>query len=109
MTLERREYPYLAVFLIPAFVVFLTFFLLPMAKLVMVAGSGPSGFMEYLTVIRTPRHFESLVATVLLSAATTLAALAISTISGVFLERNKFWGVRLSSQCSRFPWRFQAL
>jgi putative spermidine/putrescine transport system permease protein len=106
MTLERREYPYLAIFLIPAFVVFVTFFLLPMAKLVMIAGSGPSGFMEYLTVIRTPRHFESLVATVLLSAATTLAALAISTISGVFLERNRFWGREALISMLTFPLAF---
>ena len=106
MTLERREYPYLAIFLIPAFVVFVTFFLLPMAKLVMVAGSGPSGFMEYLTVIRTPRHFQSLVATVLLSGATTLAALAISTISGVFLERNRFWGREALISMLTFPLAF---
>ena len=92
--------------LIPVFVVFATFFLLPMAKLVVVAGSGENGMSEYLTVIRTPRHFESLVATVLLSAVTTLAALVISTISGVFLERNRFRGRAALISMLTFPLAF---
>lgn len=92
--------------LIPVLVVFATFFLLPMAKLLLVAGSGENGISEYLTVIRTPRHFESMVATVLLSAATTLAALVISTVSGVFLERNRFRGREALISMLTFPLAF---
>ncbi len=92
--------------LIPVFVVFATFFLLPMARLVLVAGSGENGMSEYLTVIRTPRHFESLIATVLLSAVTTLAALVISGISGVFLERNRFRGREALISMLTFPLAF---
>ncbi|NNE24458.1 MAG: ABC transporter permease [Rhizobiales bacterium] len=106
MSLDRREIPFLAAMLIPVFVVFATFFLLPMAKLIVVAGSGENGMSEYLTVIRTPRHFESLVATVLLSAVTTLAALVISTISGVFLERNRFRGREALISMLTFPLAF---
>lgn len=106
MSLDRREYPYLAAFLIPALIVFAAFFLLPMTKLITIGGSGEAGFREYLTVINTPRHFESLVATVILSAATTLAALVISTISGVFLERNRFTGREALISMLTFPLAF---
>ncbi len=92
--------------LIPAFVVFATFFLLPMAKLIVLAGSGENGLRESLTILTTPRHFESLVATVLLSATTTIAALIISTISGVFLERNRFRGREALISMLTFPLAF---
>ncbi len=106
MSLDRREIPYLAAMLIPAFIVFATFFLLPMAKLIVLAGSGEKGLGEYLTILTTPRHFESLVATVLLSATTTIAALIISTISGVFLERNRFRGREALISMLTFPLAF---
>ena len=106
MSLDTKETPFLAIMLIPVFVVFAAFFILPMAKLVLVAGSGENGMSEYLTVIRTPRHFESLVATVVLSAVTTLAALIISAISGVFLERNRFRGREALISMLTFPLAF---
>lgn len=106
MTFDRREVPFLAVMLIPVFVVFSAFFLLPMAKLVVVGGSGENGVGEYLTALRTPRHFESLVATIVLSAVTTLAALAISTVSGLFLERNRFRGREALISMLTFPLAF---
>lgn len=106
MSLDRREIPFLAVMLIPAFVIFATFFILPVAKLVLLAGSGKAGLAEYLTVLQTPRHFESLVATVVLSATTTVAALIVSTISGVFLERNRFQGRAALISMLTFPLAF---
>ncbi len=90
--MERREYPYLAILVLPVLVVFAAFFLLPMGRLVAVAGTGPDGFSAYLAFLTKPRYFESLVATVLLSASVTLATLAISAVSGLFLERNRFAG-----------------
>lgn len=106
MSLDRREYPYLAALLVPVIVVFAAFFLFPMAKLIAIGGSGEAGFKEYLTVVNTPRHFESLVATVVLSATVTLAALVISTISGVFLERNRFRGREALVSMLTFPLAF---
>lgn len=106
MSLDRREIPYLAAMLIPAFIVFATFFLLPMAKLIVLAGSGENGLGEYLTILNTPRHFESMVATVVLSATTTIAALIVSTISGVFLERNRFRGREALISMLTFPLAF---
>lgn len=106
MSLDRREIPYLAALLVPVIVVFAAFFLLPMAKLIAIGGSGELGFEEYLTVLDTPRHFESLVATVVLSATVTLSALVISTISGVFLERNRFPGREALISMLTFPLAF---
>ncbi len=92
--------------LLPVVIVFSAFFLLPMAKLVVVGGSGETGFAEYLTVFNTPRHFESLVSTLVLSASVTLAALIISAISGVFLERNRFPGRAALISMLTFPLAF---
>ena len=106
MSPDRREIPFLAAMMIPTAVVFAAFFILPMAKLVVVAGSGENGMSEYLTALRTPRHLESLIATIVLSATTTLAALVISTISGVFLERNRFRGREALISMLTFPLAF---
>jgi len=104
--MQRAEYPRIAILILPVLIVFFAFFLLPMAELVMIGGSGERGFAEYLTVINTPRHLESLVATVLLSAAVTVAALIISTLSGVFLERNRFAGRAALISMLTFPLAF---
>ena len=98
MSLDRREYPYLAALLVPVVVVFAAFFLLPMAKLIAIGGSGEAGFREYLTVVNTPRHFESLVATVVLSATVTLAGLfsKIIFVRGVIASATRFTSMRKS-------------
>ena len=62
--------------------------------------------MAYLSVVTTPRHFESMVATVLLSVSVTLAALAISTTAGLFLVRNRFVGREILVSLLTFPLAF---
>jgi putative spermidine/putrescine transport system permease protein len=104
--MERREYPFLAVLVLPVLVVFSAFFLLPMGRLVAVAGTGPEGFGAYIAILTTPRYFESLVATVLLSTLVTLATLAISAVSGLFLERNRFAGRGTLVAMLTFPLAF---
>jgi putative spermidine/putrescine transport system permease protein len=103
---ERRELPYLAALIVPITTVFLAFFLLPMARLVGVGASGEAGVAEYLTFLTTPRHFESLVATLVLSAVVTVAALAVSGVAGLFLERNRFPGRSLLISMLTFPLAF---
>ena len=105
-TMKHSEYPRLFLMMLPVAIVFATFFILPMARLVLIGGSGETGFAEYLTVFNTPRHFESMVATLLLSASVTLAAVVISAISGVFLERNRFWGREVLISMLTFPLAF---
>ncbi len=92
--------------MLPVVIVFSAFFLLPMAKLIVVGGSGETGLGEYLTVLNTPRHFESMVSTLVLSATVTLAALVISAVSGVFLERNRFPGRAALISMLTFPLAF---
>ncbi len=65
---------------------------MPLARLALIGGSGPRGWSAYTAVLFEPRYLSSLVATVLLSAATTAATLVVSGISGVFLVRNRFPG-----------------
>lgn len=88
----RRQQLYLAILALPAVAVFTAFFLLPLGRLIMVAGSGKQGIAAYWAFLTTPRYFESLVSTILLSVAVTVATLIIATIAGLFLERNRFAG-----------------
>ena len=104
--MTRREYPHLIALSLPAAIVFGAFFLLPLAQLVAIGSSGPNGAAEYLTFLTTPRHLESLISTVLLSASVTLAALLVAAISGIFLERNRFAGRRLLISMLTFPLAF---
>lgn len=104
--MERREYPFLVVLVLPVLITFAAFFLVPMGRLLVVAGSGPTGAGAYFAFLTTPRYFESLIATVILSALVTLATLAISTIAGVFLERNRFAGRNVLISLLTFPLAF---
>jgi len=104
--MERREYPYLTILVLPVLVVSSAFFLLPMARLLAVAASGPEGMSAYFAILTTPRYFESLVATVVLSASVTLATLAISVVAGLFLERNRFSGRGALISMLTFPLAF---
>jgi putative spermidine/putrescine transport system permease protein len=76
----------------PALAVFVAFWLLPMARLAVFAGSGPTGLSAYFAVLTNPQYFASLVSTVVLSVAVTAVTLAIGTATGVFLSRHRFRG-----------------
>ncbi|HXP97143.1 MAG TPA: ABC transporter permease [Telmatospirillum sp.] len=76
----------------PAVTVFSAFWLLPMARLAVFAGTGPSGWNAYLAVLTHPQYLESLISTVLLSVAVTAATLGIGGVTGFFLSRNEFRG-----------------
>ena len=88
----HREYPRFVLLLLPTAIVFAAFFIVPMARLAVVGATGEQGFAAYTSMLSTPRHFESMVATVLLSVTVTAVALAMSTLAGLFLVRNRFWG-----------------
>lgn len=91
---------------LPAGLVFLAFFLLPMVRLVLIGASGEEGAAAYLSMLTTPRHLESMIATVLLSLGVTLTALAISTVAGVFLVRHRFPGRSALVSLLTFPLAF---
>ncbi|WP_029009501.1 ABC transporter permease [Azospirillum halopraeferens] len=104
--MHRRDPFTLALLIAPAAVVFGAFFLLPLAELFVIGGSGPQGWAAYASVVTNPRHLQSLVSTVTLSAGVTAATLAISTVSGLFLVRNRFPGRALLLAMLTFPLAF---
>ncbi|WP_086466959.1 ABC transporter permease [Oceanibaculum nanhaiense] len=89
---DKRDNFLLAMLLAPALLVFCAFFLLPIGRLALAAGSGPDGIMAYAAILTDARYRESLIATVLLSAGVTLATLVLCAVCGLFLERNRFPG-----------------
>jgi putative spermidine/putrescine transport system permease protein len=86
---DRRRALALAV---PALAVFAAFWLLPMARLVQVGASGPDGIAAYFAVVTNANYFRSLASTVALSAGVSVVTLALSLITGIFLQRNRFPG-----------------
>ena len=104
--MEKRELPYLIILALPVLIVVLAFFLLPMARLAVVAGSGDDGFGAYWSIFTKPRYFESLISTIVLAGVTTVVTLVISTIAGLFLQRNLFPGRNLLVSLLTFPLAF---
>ena len=70
--------------LLPLAVVTTAFFLLPMARLVVVGAEGPQGLAGYLAILTEPRYRATLINTVLLATATTIVTLVIATVAGMF-------------------------
>lgn len=91
---------------LPALVVSLAFFLLPMARLAVVGGGGPAGLAAYVAIVTEPLYFRSLVATVGLALGVTAVTLAIAGIAGVFLQRNSFFGRSVLVAMLTFPLAF---
>lgn len=94
------------VLLLPLTILVGAFFLLPVARLILVGASGEAGVAAYTAVVTTPRYFESFLNTILLSAGVTLVTLAISTAAGLFLQRNSFPGRDLLVAFMTFPLAF---
>ncbi|KIZ39230.1 MULTISPECIES: ABC transporter permease [Rhodopseudomonas] len=92
--------------LLPLAVVTAAFFLLPMARLVVVGAQGPRGLAEYLAILTEPRYRATLINTVVLASLTTLATLAIATVSGIFLQRHRFPGRAVLVAMLTFPLAF---
>jgi len=103
---QQRENLVLLALIAPAAAVFTAFWLLPMARLALIAGTGPDGLAAYAAILTHPRYLQSLVATLLLSAAVTAAALAIAGVAGLFLARNRFPGQSLLLAMLTFPLAF---
>ncbi len=92
--------------LLPLALVVTALFLLPMAKLVLVGATGDLGLAAYAAILFEPRYRASLISTVGLATATTIAALAIATIAGLFLQRHRFPGRAVLIAMLTFPLAF---
>jgi putative spermidine/putrescine transport system permease protein len=104
--LRLRTNLFLWILFAPALAVFLAFFILPLGRLALASSTGPMGFKIYWSAISTPRYFEALIYTILLSAGVTIVTLIIAGISGVFLTRNDFRGKSLLVSMLTFPLAF---
>jgi putative spermidine/putrescine transport system permease protein len=82
------------------------FFVLPMVRLVIVGADGPLGLAAYLAIVTEPRYRITLINTVVLASATTLATLGISTVAGMFLQRHRFPGRAVLIAMLTFPLAF---
>lgn len=91
---------------VPLAILVAAFFLLPMARLVVIGASGEQGLRAYASILLDPRYRATLFNTVSLAAATTIAALVIATISGLFLQRHRFPGHALLVAMLTFPLAF---
>ncbi|HEY1430891.1 MAG TPA: ABC transporter permease, partial [Stellaceae bacterium] len=92
--------------LLPLAVVVIAFFLLPMAKLIVVGASGQLGIGAYAAILTEPRYRATLINTVLLATAVTAATLAIATVAGLFLQRHRFPGRAVLVAMLTFPLAF---
>jgi putative spermidine/putrescine transport system permease protein len=92
--------------LLPLAVVVLAFFVLPMARLMIVGGTGPQGLAAYAAILTEPRYRATLINTVVLAAVTTIVSVAIATIAGLFLQRHRFPGRAVLVAMLTFPLAF---
>ncbi|NVZ64239.1 ABC transporter permease [Pseudomonas gingeri] len=93
--------------LTPAMAMLLAFWLLPLAHLILLgAESRDTAGSGYWQVLGSAQYLGSLVQTGLLAALTTLVALLIGGISGVFLARQQFFGRSTLVALLTFPLAF---
>jgi putative spermidine/putrescine transport system permease protein len=88
--------------MIPAIIICLVFFLLPMMKLLLLSLTEQHG-MSYWYILTKPIYLKSLLSTFLLSLFVTFASLVISTIVGLFLTRYQFKGKSILVAMLSFP------
>ena len=104
--MKYYDYPKLFVLSLPIAIFFVTFFIVPMVQLAIVGGSSDEGLTSYMSLVYKPRHFESMLATLLLSMTVTFTALIVSTAAGLFLVRNIFPGREIILSILTFPLAF---
>ena len=91
---------------LPLAIFALAFLLAPLARLVLASGEGAAGWALYAEVLANPRYLASLRDTVLVSVATTLAALAVAGTAALFLARHRFPGRSALVALLTFPLAF---
>jgi len=92
--------------LVPLAVFTMAFLAIPLGRLILASGKGEAGWAIYLQILQTPRYLSTLVQTVVVSLAVTVAALAVSTTAGLFLVRNRFRGRNLLLSILTLPLAF---
>jgi putative spermidine/putrescine transport system permease protein len=94
-----------ALFLLPALIILIAFWLNPIAVGVRISAGG--NFLHtYATILSDSRYLTSLWQTVALSLVVTAATIVLSVIAGLFLTRNEFPGKRLLVSLLTLPLAF---
>jgi putative spermidine/putrescine transport system permease protein len=91
--------------LLPALIIFIAFWLIPIAVLVRIS-AGNDFLHTYAAILSDSRYLTSLWQTVALSLVVTAATIVLSVISGLFLTRNEFPGKRLLVSLLTLPLAF---
>jgi putative spermidine/putrescine transport system permease protein len=104
--MSRRDLGELAALLLPAAIFFAAFFLLPMARLFLIGGSGKLGWAAYAAIVTDGLYLHSLLSTLTVAGVTTAATLIISGVAGVFLQRHRFPGKAALVAMLTFPLAF---
>lgn len=94
------------ILLLPLAIFAAAFLLVPLVRLLLVAGSGEMGWAAYGAVLTEPRYKDSLVMTLVLAAATTVTTLVLATVVAQFLARRFFPGRSLLIGLLTFPLAF---
>lgn len=92
--------------ILPALIVCICFFVLPLIKLLILSVEGEQGIAIYWQALSEPRYFTSLLNTVLLSILVTIVTLVIALIMGIFLTRHHFYAKSLLISLLTFPLAF---
>ncbi|WP_428243501.1 ABC transporter permease [Gynuella sp.] len=95
---HKRPYVFL---MIPALIICVTFFVLPMMMLLWLSISEQG--ISYWYILTKPIYLESLWSTLWLSVTVTLASLTIATVVGLFLTRHEFPGKAILVAMLGFP------
>lgn len=104
MSPESRERLLRGACIAPAVAVFGAFWLLPMARLATLPAEA--GWATYAAVLTQPRYLTSLLQTVGLSTAVTVATLLLGAAVGLFLGRHRFGGRALLLSILTLPMSF---
>lgn len=88
----------------PAVAFFAAFWLLPIVQLIALPAS--KGWETYLVVLTHPRYLQSLLQTLGLSLAVTLATLVLGAAVGITLARHRFTGRQLLLSLLTLPLSF---
>ncbi|KGF27280.1 MULTISPECIES: ABC transporter permease [Oligella] len=90
--------------LLPAFIVFCSFWLIPMIWLVSLPAQ--EGWQAYFAVLTNVRYLQVMLFTLILSVLVTILTLIISVSIGIFFARNEFFGKRMMLSLLTLPLSF---
>lgn len=96
--------------LLPALSISLAFFIIPIVALIALSFNTNNGdinwFDNYLKILTVSRYWQSMLVTIFLAVCVTLTSLILSTVSGLFLVRYRFYGRSLLISMLTFPLAF---